>query len=243
MNDIHCFEVTEAIPIMLEFKQTLGKLTEKEADDILGTMVFLPAPKTWIEWRDEFYRMRVGILLIEVDKSAAAQLFISDDNSSANAMVDLGSISLSNGDVRFDGGYVPIPNGSEEWLRMKGFTGNEVALHLLSRCHLMLAIINTPKIIGRKQFMPHRGLERRLIRSLGVGKFPLHAWTEIKLNVAKPIEIEDGEPHEAHLTGRRALHFCRKHLRIRFGKLEYVSSHWRGDPALGIKQSRYSVVG
>jgi hypothetical protein len=106
----------------------------------------------------------------------------------------------------------------------------------------LLALINSPRIIGRQQHMPSRVLEQKLTRGFGVGKFPLHAWTEIKLEVAKPIEIDDGEPHEAHLTGRRALHFVRKHLRLWNGELIYVTSHWRGDPALGIKQSRYRVV-
>lgn len=89
--------------------------------------------------------------------------------------------------------------------------------------------------------MPHRGLERALIANQKlVGKFPLHAWTEIKLHVTPPKEAE-GE-HEAHLTGERALHFCRAHLRIRLGRLEVVKAHWRGNPAIGIKQSRYTVT-
>lgn len=106
----------------------------------------------------------------------------------------------------------------------------------------MLALINTPRIIGRQSFMPHRGLERDLTRHFAVGRFPLHAWTELRLNVAKPIEIDDGEPHEAHLTGRRALHFCRAHLRVRLGQIEFVTSHWRGDAAIGIKQTKYKVA-
>ena len=106
---------------------------------------------------------------------------------------------------------------------------------------LAMILINSPHIIGRRKHMPHAGLERQLTRGLAGGKFPLHAWTEINLQVAKPVEIDDGEPHEAHLTGRRALHFVRKHIRIRLGQLEYVSAHWRGDPSIGIKRSRYTV--
>ena len=112
---------------------------------------------------------------------------------------------------------------------------------LMAYAELAMILINSPHIIGRRQHMPHAGLERQLTRGLAGGKFPLHAWTEIKLQVAKPVEIDDGEPHEAHLTGRRALHFVRKHIRIRLGQLEYVSAHWRGDPSIGIKRSRYTV--
>lgn len=105
-----------------------------------------------------------------------------------------------------------------------------------------LAMINTPRIIGRRQYMPHAGLQRRLAAAKGmVGKFPLHAWTEIKLEVRPPEEAGDAE-HQTYLTGEKALHFCRAHLRVRLGKLEYVRSHWRGNPALGIKQSRYTLV-
>jgi hypothetical protein len=102
-------------------------------------------------------------------------------------------------------------------------------------------VINTPKIIMRQQHMPHRGLQRDLIKAGKVnGKYPLHAWTEILLRV-RPPEVSEGD-HEAHLTGARALHFVRKHIRIRLGKLEYVSAHWRGDASIGIKRSRYRVA-
>ncbi|GLK86659.1 hypothetical protein GCM10017653_47290 [Ancylobacter defluvii] len=107
-----------------------------------------------------------------------------------------------------------------------------------------LAFINTPRIIGRRQHMPHRSLERKLVAQRAVvGKFPLHAWTEIKLHVTPPEDLSDELSHEAHLTGERALHFCRAHLRIRLGKLEVVRGHWRGDAALGIRRSRYVLQG
>jgi hypothetical protein len=72
-----------------------------------------------------------------------------------------------------------------------------------------------------------------------VGRFPLRAWTEIKLEVTPP--KYDGTEHEAMLTGGKALHFCRAHLRIRLGRVELVSAHWRGDPSLGLKRTRYSL--
>jgi hypothetical protein len=104
-----------------------------------------------------------------------------------------------------------------------------------------LALINTPRIIGRRQHMPHQGMQRKIAAGKKmVGKFPLKAWTEIKLEVMPP--VIDGGQHEARLTGGKALHFCRAHLRIRMGHLERVSAHWRGDPSLGIKQTRYSVI-
>jgi hypothetical protein len=37
---------------------------------------------------------------------------------------------------------------------------------------------------------------------------------------------------------KAAVRFCRACLRIRNGALEYVSPHWRGDAAVGIKRTR-----
>jgi hypothetical protein len=75
-----------------------------------------------------------------------------------------------------------------------------------------------------------------------VGTFPLRAWTEIKLEVCPPKWAGDLPENETHFTGTRALHFCRAHARIRLGRLEFVRAHWRGDPALGIKRSRYRLT-
>src|SRR5262249_29716721 len=105
-----------------------------------------------------------------------------------------------------------------------------------------LAIINTPHIIGRTTHLPHTGLQKHLARAFKMpGKYPLQPWHEVKLHVVVPSEFGGGEV-EGHLTGERALHLCRSYLRIRLGQLELVHSHWRGNPALGIKQTRYRVI-
>jgi hypothetical protein len=108
--------------------------------------------------------------------------------------------------------------------------------------YALLALINTPRVIGQRMHYPHQRLEReKLARLKLVGKFPLRAWTEIILKVAPP-DDRSGEPsQEGHLTGERCLHFCRTYLRVRLGMLEYVDAHWRGNPALGMKQSRYRL--
>jgi hypothetical protein len=104
-----------------------------------------------------------------------------------------------------------------------------------------LAIINTPRIIGRREHSPHAGLQRDIARLQGkTGKLPMEQWTEILLEVTPP--PVSGESQEARLTGHKALHFCRSFLRIRRGKLERVTGHWRGDPEIGIRRGRYSVV-
>jgi hypothetical protein len=106
-----------------------------------------------------------------------------------------------------------------------------------------LATINTPRIIDRHQHMPHQRAERELLKGICVpAKFPLRAWTDIILKVGVPPDDKSASgDHEAHLTGEKCLHYCRSHLRVRFGYLEYVQGHWRGNPALGIKHSRYRM--
>jgi hypothetical protein len=107
---------------------------------------------------------------------------------------------------------------------------------------LSLGIINTPKIANRLQHMPNRHLERRLAKALGVqGRYPLKAWSTVTID-AGPSRDMTGEPSaEAHYTGKKAYHPCRGHFRVRCGQIEWVKAHWRGDPSLGIKQTRYSV--
>lgn len=237
--DVHFFEVSACWPLFGELMEITQKRSEEANDSLFGTYSFLPAPRTWIEWRHGSGN-RIGILLEENkmrwnDRSWHSATFFCDAFAS-----HLGFLSSESGDY-YDG----TPNAKEErylptWITDVG--GKKSGQAVLSSAHAMLLLINSPKIIGRRQYMPHRALERNLTKHFSGTKFPLHAWTEIILEVAKPIEIDDGQPHEAHLTGKRALHFVRKHVRIRRGQLEYVSAHWRGDPSIGIKQSRYTVT-
>jgi hypothetical protein len=109
--------------------------------------------------------------------------------------------------------------------------------------YAILSLINTPRIIGQRQHMPHLRAERDQLKKLKlVGKFPLRAWTEILLTVAMPQTRYEEPSQEAHLTGERCLHYCRTHIRVRLGMLEYVEGHWRGNPALGMKRSRYRLA-
>lgn len=251
LEDIHCFEVTAVLPAIGEMAETMtkrfGRCTSldewnanplaQEASGVMGRLVFLPAPKTWIEWLHP-WGFRMAVLLEEKqewDQKAAVSWFFD------HGADQLGWISTDSDDFYCNGGQIVSPPA---FAHLGGADGALSAAHgILGFSHQALMMINSPRIIGRRQHMPHRGLERDLLRaSKQIGKFPLHAWTEIRLEVNKPPDIDDGELHEAHLTGRRALHFCRKHLRFRNGRLEYVRAHWRGDPILGIKQSRYVVT-
>lgn len=242
MHDMHCFEATAVFPLLEDLNANFKRLSKSEidtvSDDLVGRFAFLPAPKTWLEWRINGCSWRVAILLIErsCELIADATLVVGNYEEKDAVFIDIGYVSLDSADVYYNGAPFIVP---PEW---KHHPADKMALSFLSIAQMILVCINSPKIVGRRQHMPHRGLEKELTRSMGAGRFPLHGWTEILLDVTKPPEIDDGEPHEAHLTGRRALHFCRKHIRIRGGRLEYVRAHWRGDAALGMKQSRYKLA-
>lgn len=235
LTDSHFFETSQIIPMLYE----LARIEERDRESLSEQFQiygFLPAPKTWLEWYHDGIGERVALLLEEKSENHAdVTLFF------RQAAQPIGIIKPMTCDIETPGGNYAFPPRLMDYARKYDQDAGGLAMQLMSTAHAMLTLINSPKIIGRRQHMPHVGLERKLTRQFGVGRFPLQAWTELSLHVAKPPEIDDGEPHEAHLTGRRALHFCRKHLRIRMGRLEYVSAHWRGDAALGIKQKRYNV--
>lgn len=222
MHDVHCFEVSEVMGLARELKKHLPRHGVDERS------TFLPAPKTWLEWVTNG-STRYGVLL---EEKADGKVTVTGAGSHGDGA------SWRTGQV-LDLNYRP-KMGARSIAAIESLAElKESDEELLA----LIAIINTPRVIGRRQHMPHRGLERRLTQALGVqGKFPLNAWTEIKLQVAPPKDMSGEGTTEAHLTGQRALHFCRSHLRIRLGRLEVVRSHWRGDASLGIRQSRYKLA-
>lgn len=229
LSDIHCFEVSECVDVMLDMVTKF--LFDRDAfkvEELFADYGFLPAPKTWIEWRD--HGIRLAILFEQVADFRARATFYHQ-----NRAAPVGFISLKS-QIQED------PDGKPRapaWLSQS--PSDDIAYEMLSYAQVMLPLINSPHIIGRRSHDPNRALARKLMQQ-SAGSFPLRAWTELLLQVNKPPEIDDGEPHESQLTGQRAFHFVRKHIRIRLGRLELVSSHWRGDIALGVKQTRYVAV-
>lgn len=246
MADVHCFDLTEVRDMMCDLAYKLA-----DSSQGIGPLGFLPAPKTWIEWDESSRCGRSGFLLEEsIDGAYYRSAFAQNPSTwDSETFADLGvdrssyrswgwdeKTPLHSAGVaacgRAAGCFYPGDDVGEE--RMPGDT---------AQIYAALALINSPRMIGRRQHAPHRGLEKKLLgRRAVIGCFPLHAWTEIKLEVMPPVDGSSEGVHEDHLTGQRALHFCRSHLRIRLGRLEVVRAHWRGDAVLGIKQSRYMVA-
>lgn len=195
-------------------------------------LAFLPATRTWLEWRESDGRCAA---LIEADGNAPG--------ASVTWVVRLN-----------EDGRVRVA-GRSGWLLLQDSAGlhgiafpddSTSALHRQAadaRLYSLLAMINTPRVIGRTTHQPHAGLQRQIAASRAMpGKYPLQAWHELKLEVRPPRDETGHEPRQTILTGGKALHFVRAHCRIQNGALVLVSAHWKGDPALGIKQTRYRVV-
>lgn len=252
MTDIHCFEVSAIHDLALnliapEDDRRLKEGTFSIISSLQDTTSFLPAPRTWIEFchAPGGEKTRTGALLFEngsrisflgAQQAGDGLCFSLPDAFLLPRIIRSGERDFL--DMTYDFSFNTEALGQNGKVKMTEYLATVGML-----LHIFLAMINTPKMIGRRQHMPHRGLERELIAQQKViGRFPLHAWTEIKLEVAVPRDLSEEAEHEDHLTGRKALHFCRAHLRHVNGALVFVRPHWRGDASLGIKRSRYKVV-
>lgn len=247
MSDIHCFETSECRDLALDmlYDRKGKKIDAKAFSTIAGIAPitsFLPADHTWIEWRRNGKERRDGALLY-MDRDRIAFLAARQKGGIFFSVPQ--AIPLPTVVDGLSGMTVPLPNLDQyAWPDRSDIT--EAAHELTAvgmMLHMFLSFINTPKVFGRRQHMPHRGLEVKLIAAQPtIGKFPLRAWTEIKLEIAVPKDLSEEADHKAHLTGRKALHFCRAHLRNWNGGVVWVKPHWRGDASLGIKRSRYNVM-
>lgn len=234
MSDIHCFDITE----ILELCKDLARDLLDHPRDMPDTTSFLPAPRTWIEYNDN--GLINGFLLIDKFNGTASR-FEAQINECNWASYRENDFILNERNSSRVVRNVNPPTASNDFLEYVSYI--EVERYHSLTLLVALAMINTPKIIGRRQKMPQRKLERDILNSKMItGNFPLHAWTEIVLKVNT--NDTSGDPVvEAHLTGKKALHFCRAHLRIKCGRVEFVKAHWRGDASIGIKRSRYKLTG
>lgn len=250
MADVHFFECTAvqeaAEGLMFDFANR---------PDEIGTLAFLPAPKTWIEYKGRHEGHRLAFLLQERKTSRGwkyADIDFYHEGPWEKWEHSIGTFDLSDVlkldkaiawhsemaglslDDRRSGPRVNV---------VPDFATREHASTIIYSLYAFLALINSPRVVGRAQHSPHRLLRKEIAsKKRSLGSFQLRDWTEIKLQINRHPEATS-DAGESCLTGEKALHFCRSHLRVRFGKLEIVSAHWRGNPAVGIAQSRYVVAG
>lgn len=242
LDGITCFEITAALPLVRQLAETLNTYEDNKLGEFITANAFLPAPKTWIERRADKIPddlPRVAILLDPsppgVLPGAAGITFVSLFAAESMSIAGV----LTQDDPRR---VYCVESANHEAYPGDIPLDQEQRAEILRTARYALAIINSPKVVSRQQHPPHKGLMREVRRHKNFGEaFQLLPWHEIKLQITKPRAIDDGVPHQDQITGQRALHFVRKFMRIRLGRLEYVSAHWRGDPALGIHQSDYRV--
>ncbi|MGF3026934.1 hypothetical protein ACQVP2_29470 [Methylobacterium aquaticum] len=225
-----CFEVTDVWPLICQLASDVDRITDGPATS------FLPAPRFWAERRNTHHRGGMGMLIEHTGEPDVVNLTTFHDGPEQDALGETGRFV-----VRLTGdGAGLIPQAGDEcdagW--NSGGFGPQNLLPAL------LLVINSPRVIARETQPPHRGLEKDLRAARREGaRFKLLPWTKIRLNITPPAASgETGEGGE-RITGAKALHFCRSHIRVRLGRLEIVKAHWRGDPELGIRRPTYAVTG
>lgn len=234
LNRSQFFEVTK----ILSLARTINdKIAETKDTSGFSKLSFLPSPWTWIEFND-VKNTRVAFHFIghaDKTKENAAHLCLYWSTRCSF----LGTINLETFRMDF-GPYkeTPLPPWFEG--RTNEDTQNIILAYIAFASSSLIAI-NSPQIISQEKKEPNRGLIRRINKKFGAKNFPVNDWTELQLKISKPESIDDGQPHEDHITGKRALHFCRQHIRIRNNKLGYVTGHWRGDATIGVRQKSYTV--
>ena len=216
----HFFDVADVLPLAHE----LVRACDGEAA-ALSDLAFLPAPITWLEFRAADGR-RAAFMLAQV--------------SAGEAMVVVVAAEMAAKPVGFI--YTDIEPSELGFMPMGVAPGwpPDVAERLLCTVYGLLNLINRPGSLERREHAPHRAIARNLARKGLVGKFPLRGWTEIKLSVANGGNMR--EPKNAGATGDKCLHFVRAHRRRCWGEWVKIPAHWKGDPALGIKRTRYRLV-
>jgi hypothetical protein len=211
LKDIHCFQLTGCIDLI-----------EQMADDFSSgdaklERLFLPFPKTWIEFNVEGHKF--AYLLQETEQGAIVHCFGEISNGDIIKSNDTGLLDFERG-----GGY------------FEDSATNDLGLHYML-CSA-LTLINTPQNVGSKKHHAHKGLVRQTRAIDGI--FPINAWTEIDIRLGTRINTGNGS-HELRRKDGVALHWVRAYKRNHLGRTEKIAAHFRGDIAFGFKQSRYVV--
>lgn len=254
LDGVHSFDCTGIRQLAFDLA---SRVLDGDGIDVTSrkTTTFLPAARTWIEYRTP-------------DKTHEAMLLIDDERTNQTAQCiwlisdeDWIGISEKHGTLNLDTdalGVVPILSSKSDLEQGQVMAigdprivelmpdvierGIHGKMFITAEVYALLGMINTPRIFQRLIHQPHAGLQRKLMAAQPlIGTFPVGAWTEILLKVPAPPTGPQSVSTGGYLTGERALHWCRAHLRYRLGQWEVVSDHWRGNPAIGIKRSRYRL--
>ena len=227
MVDIHCFELSSEV---VDIAVQMSRVDEDGFRAMVEDVSFLPASRTWVEWNDKQHRY--GCLYVGAGRGA--RVYLADEQGAGGKPIEI-HLADAGGDPWLFG----VPNA----FLADEKDGGLVRL-FLTQLHAHLALINAERVTGRVKHDPHRGLQRELLRRRGnSGKYPLHAWHTVTLKVPPILQdMSDEPPGQAGFTGSRVYHFVRAHNRWTGGRRIKVAEHWRGDPSMGVKRTRYALV-
>lgn len=248
ITDFHCFECSEIISLARE-------LAQQDCVPAGGNLAFLPADMTWLEFRDLSWLPGAPALVA----GAALALRQVGDHAEVYSCIRT-KAALFAGNMHLIGRIplkgAPDLGSSVEVYHSADLPAPSPLAGLAPVIYALLALINSPRVVGRVTRLPHAGLQRRLAAAKGIaGKFPLNATTEMRLHVGEAV-IEDDVERTAWLSGERALHYCRAHLRIVGGVVVHIGrkrivlggkgvqvvGHWRGNAANGMRRTRYKML-
>lgn len=222
MEGLHCFDVSALEGAVSEFMKQ-ADLATCVTDMAFG--MFLPSPRTWLEY------------FIDGNRTAIVVEAMGD-------RYGLSLVTCRKIKSIFFGYLNPVTSEMELSLnpdQLMGLNDTDDQLwqqfnYLIIRAVSFLDLINAPGTVTMDHHDPHAGFARALKKS-GI-EYPLKAWSEVRISHDSDA-VSDGFVGP---TSRRCLHFVRAHQRhLQSGDLTLVSHHWRGDPALGIKRTKYRV--
>ena len=262
-HDVKCFEVTAVAELSHELAQQAY-----ERGNVVEALAFLPAPVTWLEQRytraDGKSALHAYLLVDQGDNTATLTSTVGVDTNGRTAFIPIPQGSLRLFDAADpDGAAIDSVIATQDvvdvgsWARQlvrdlyPTRSGVQIPPRVIDHdaaldaaqtrmwgLYATLSLINSPRIVGRSEHKASSGLSKFLARKSGA-PFQLLPWHEIFLDITPPPEAETEAG--TRLTGPRALHFCRQHIRIKRGRLEMVRAHYRGSAEVGIGRASYTV--
>lgn len=230
-NDLHCFECSALGELIdREIKATGGGSFELVNELLPRT--FLPSPRTWLEMSfalesDDSRSFRMAFWL-EQPNGPGTAINVSPMVGRCDWQGDKGPPFTFDADPIRIRSALEAPGAKDTWNRW-----------FQTMIVLTLALINASGLVEQRQERPHKGLQKQLDKVMP-GRFALHEWHTVQL----PAE-HHGQTDEQRASASKCLHFVRSHLRryrVRAaGATILIPAHWRGDPGLGIKRTRYEV--
>jgi hypothetical protein len=245
----HAIERAQRFVLSPLVVETAAQLAVPERIDAMRVNLFTPARLTWLEWSGQTpggYAggNRHGLLLIGSDMPGAqihvgwGAYFL--DTSSPAARRRASPLPLT---YDFPADDRPLM----EWILspldalgvrgLRAMTNPEMLLaidlrQLAAFAAAALAIINTPRLsfqVDHRRDAINAGRDRR-------GAPAYLSYKEVRIAIDRGTLGIGGRMSTTH---GRALHHVRAFLRLKRGKVELVSPHWRGNPRFGVVIHRY----